>query len=391
MNNQYAIGRGFDWLKTVFRDNINGIGHTVLAYPYGAERRILPVDRIWCVWEMYCSTAPLASAFASSSASVPASVSASVLAAAQPPATAFELCIPSSARKRFEHDLVHSFDRMQDELSKIDLSTATAFKRSDIVAIMEVINSEEGGVDRVTKETVKAIKRWMICAGGAARQRMAAGNERAASALQLNLARLMREVGDLGPADTTVRDGEALAREAVEARAHMHGAGAPETLEAKLLLANLVKDQGGLREAEALMREALAGRRSAFGPGHPLTLTIVGELGRLMQDEERFAEAEPLLREAHERYSEFFAFSLGHRVATGALGLLLSLLNRFAEAEPLLRDALRMSAEAEGSQSYGALLMARNLADLLISRTAATTAAGEAMGAAASPTAAPRQ
>lgn len=361
VNNQYGIDKGFEWLKTVFRSNVQSIGHTVLAYPYGAERRVLPVDRIWCVWEMYCSVVPPASASSPSSPQTRAD---------------FELCIPSGARERFEVDLVHSLDHILDELTKIDLTTATAFKASDKDSILAVIGAEEGGVDRVTREVVKAIKRWMLKAGLAARLRIAAGDSRSASVLQLNLARLMRGFGYLGIADTTVRDGEMLAREATEARARVHGADAPETLEAKLLVALLVKDQGGLRECEKLMREVLEGRSGAFGPNHPETLDAVYHLGRHLQDEESFAEAEKLLREGYERQKEFFAFSHGHRVVVGAYGQLLSLLGRHAEAEPLLRESLKITVDAEGARnyaearSYGAHLMARNLADVLLSRAA---------------------
>ena len=54
VNDQFAApSRPFAWWQTVFRESVERIGHTVVALEWENPR---PLGRIWCLWEMFCST-----------------------------------------------------------------------------------------------------------------------------------------------------------------------------------------------------------------------------------------------------------------------------------------------------------------------------------------------
>jgi len=63
-------------------------------------------------------------------------------------------------------------------------------------------------------------------------------------------------------------------------------------------LARLLQDQGNVTEAEVLLMEALEALRRTLGDTHPKTLTSINNLGLLLLERGKVDEAEPLLREA---------------------------------------------------------------------------------------------
>ena len=109
VNNQHAaVSRSFEWWQTVFLDNVRRIGHTVVVLEWQTP---LPLSRVWCIWEMYCSVSGRADDCVVDSGAAPL----------------FELRFPPSGVASFHALLQRKPEDLWQLLCRVDLKAADAF------------------------------------------------------------------------------------------------------------------------------------------------------------------------------------------------------------------------------------------------------------------------
>jgi tetratricopeptide (TPR) repeat protein len=159
VNNQHkTTNRPFEWWQTVFKDNIKQIGNTALILEWENPR---PLTRVWCVWEMLCS-----------------SLETNIR---------FQVVMPPNSRVAFQRALVGDFDALTTKTCTVDLRNAEAYhggecleKNSDGICcdvtsgkIMECPNDKarifkacetaiEGGIEVVNQRVIQLMIDWMI-------------------------------------------------------------------------------------------------------------------------------------------------------------------------------------------------------------------------------------
>ena len=370
VNDQFAApSRPFAWWQTVFRESVERIGHTVVALEWESPR---PLGRIWCLWEMFCSTTG-----AEEGGGGGGGGSGGAAAAPRPP-TLLELALPPASAASFRRDLLSGVD-LEGKLSRIDLRNADAFHggscRSlpggcpavaadrpcpdDKAQILGAIAAAPGGVDGVTKRVIAGLRGWMVGAAREALAGIADEDERRASTLQFNLAKLLQDCGRLVEA-------EVLMRERLEVERRTIGGEHKNSLASIGQLASILRDQGKLAEAEPLCREDLDSSRRTLGDAHPDTLNSINNLAMLLQAQGKLAEAEPLYREALEgRRRTLGDAHLSTLTSIHNLASLLKAQGKLAEAEPLYREALDGSRRTLGDAHPHTLISINNLAMLL--------------------------
>ena len=370
VNNQFAApSRSFTWWQTVFRENVERIGHTVVALEWQNPR---PLGRIWCLWEIFCSTT------AAEEGGGDGDGGGGAAAAPRPP-TLLELSLPPASAAAFRRDLEYDFGLLAYKLSRIDLRNADAFHGGscrglpggcpaiaagrpcpdDKAQILGAIAAAPGGVDGVTKRVIAGLRGWMVGEAREALAGIADDDERRASELQYNLAFLLEDGGQLGEA-------EALMREIVEVMRRTLGSEHRNTLASIGSLATILRGQGKLAEAEPLCREELESSRRTLGDAHSSTLTSINNLALLLEAQGKLAEAEPLCREALD--SRRRTLGGAHPDTLTSINNLASLLKnqgKLAEAEPLFREALNGNRRTLGNTYPVTLISINNLASLL--------------------------
>jgi tetratricopeptide (TPR) repeat protein len=232
----------------------------------------------------------------------------------------------------FEALLTRRFGEIAGIVAGIDAADAQITMVEDRDYILAEVAQLEGGIGAVTATVCASLREWLAAEGRAALARMPR-EERATSALQNQLGRLLQAQGKLDEAGV-------LLREALEAKRATLGDRHPSTLSSRGNLGGLLADQGKLDEAGVLLREALEASRATLGDRHPSTLVSMNNLGMLLQDQGKLDEAGVLLREA----LEAFRATLGdrHPSTLGSinnLGRLLHDQGRLGEAETLLLEA----------------------------------------------------
>ena len=387
VNDQFrAPSRPFTWWQTVFRESVERIGHTVVALEW---ERPLPLGRVWCLWEMFCSTmgagAGEKGCIGSGDEVGDEGAAAAPHATAQRSPTLLELSLPADSAGSFRNDLEENYDSLATKLGRIDLRNADAFHGGscsrnasgvccDVAAgklnscpndkgkILAAIAAAPGGIDDVTKRVIGGLRAWMISAARGALANIIDESSRKASALQLNLARLLRQSGQLGEA-------EDLARDSADERRRALGGEHVGTLDSIEFLAAILVYQSRLAEAAPLFCEVLHGRRCVLGNEHRDTLISMNNLARLLYEQGKVAEAEPLFREVLDCKRR--TLGDGDRsTLTGVnnLARLLQARGKLAEAEPLFREALVGSQSALGGAHPDTLNSISNLAGLLQDR-----------------------
>ena len=380
VNDQFAApSRPFEWWQTVFRDNVRRIGHTLVVLEW---ERPLPLQRVWCVWEMFCAASAVAEAREAGARDGGAAAGAAPLRRAP----LLELALPPASRAAFERALTSDFESIKAKLCRIDLRDADAFHGGsgpgscgrvpggcpavaagkacpdDKAQILGAIERAPGGVDGVTKIVIGALRDWMV---GGARRTLAAepdADRRAGSSLQFYLARILQDCGRLAEA-------AALLRETAEVRRRTLGFEAENTIAAIGQLASVLLGQGELNEAESLMREALNAFRSALGDAHPSTLTSINNLGSLLKARGDFDGAENLYREVLDALRRTLGGAHPDTLTSmGNLGLLLVERGCRSTAEPLLREVLDARRRTLGDAHPDTLTSMSNLGALLYER-----------------------
>ena len=139
----------FEWWRSVFRSSIQRIGQTLLVLPWDAP---VAISRAWCVFELFCSRAPLhISMPASSTASFSAALVRDVFAAA---ASVADFAAPEAlSRQRVVFDF-------STHLASVNLAECNASNPSDKVNIMRGIRWS-GGIVAVNDSVTEALMCWV--------------------------------------------------------------------------------------------------------------------------------------------------------------------------------------------------------------------------------------
>jgi len=258
----------------------------------------------------------------------------------------------------FEELLTRRFGEIAGIVAGIDAADAQITMVEDRDYILAEVAQLEGGIGAVTATVCASLCEWLAAEGRAALARMPR-EERATSALQDRLGRLLQAQGKLDEAGV-------LLREALEAMRATLGDRHPHTLVSMDNLGELLHDQGQLDEAGVLYREALEASRATLGDRHPDTLESIGNLGSLLHDQGKLDEAGVLLREALEASRA----TLGDRHpdtlrSINNLGSLLQAQGKLDEASVLLREALEASRATLGDRHPDTLRSINNLGSLL--------------------------
>jgi eukaryotic-like serine/threonine-protein kinase len=174
-----------------------------------------------------------------------------------------------------------------------------------------------------------------------------------------NLAEILREQSRFDRA-------EALHREVLAAREASLPADDPKVAETLNNLALVLQERSRLDEAEPLYRRALAIRRAALGDRHPDTAVTMSNLGQTLRRSGRLEEAEALLRETLAvRRAELGA---DHPRTLNSMHVLASLLNQtgdYDEAEALFRETIAQRRRILGADHPFTAISLNNLASLL--------------------------
>ena len=275
MLDQYKDEPSFEWFQREFRDSVQAIGHTVLVLEW---ERPLPLERLWCIWEMFCS-----------------------MQGARPEDLRFEVAMPPSSVAAFQKALEGDFKSLANMLYRIDLRNADAFHGgtgSDSCSrqpkgcpsvlngkecpnererILAAVEAEAGGMDSVNKIVVNALREWMLRAGRDRLNSITNRDIRASGELQAHVAKLLKDLGR--PAEA-----EPLMRETAKVLNRTRGAEDPSTLRADVALGGLLRDLGKLVEAEALLSDALEVQQRTLGVQHADTIDTSNSLGLLLKD-----------------------------------------------------------------------------------------------------------
>ena len=377
VNDQFAASsRPFEWWQTVFRENVERIGHTVVALEW---ERPLPLQRVWCVWEMFCAASAVTEA-------TPAEADGAATAPTRRKPL-LELALPPASRAAFVRALFQDPKMVRARLCWADLRDADAFHGGsgpgscgrvpggcpaaraerpcpdDKAQILGAIERAPGGVDSVTKVVTNALCDWMVASAMRSLAAEPDAGKRARSALHVFLIHFLVERGRLAEA-------EPLAREGAEAIRRLPPGELGEMDRIAMnWFASVLKDQGKLEEAAPVYREVLAEERRALGDGHPAALATMYTLGALLQDRGDLDGAEPLLREALAGQRRALGDEHADTLFSGSrLGALLHARGDLAGAEPLLREVLAATRRTLGNAHRHTLVDIGNLGKLLMDR-----------------------
>eukprot|EP00808_Paulinella_micropora_P019145 g78358.t1 len=314
-----------DFWFEAFRENVRTIGRTVLIL--SPWRNPVPLNRSWCLWEIFCSRLTKAS---------------------------FEIFLSPTEVTDFENALMKDFDSILGSLSRI--------------------NGMEGGAHELNKAVLAEMRAWVVQAGRDALKAREGKTDEATLLLMNQVGGLLLNLGDFKGALEFFRG-------ALEACEKTLGAEHPDTLASVNNLGALLVQQGKLAEAEPLYRRALQGCEKTLGPEHPDTLTSVNNLGGLLYEQGKLAEAEPLYRRAlqgrektlgaeHPRALQGREKTLGAEhpetlTSVYNLAELLEKQSKLAEAEALYRRELQGCEKTLGAEHLSTLAPVMNLVRFL--------------------------
>lgn len=174
-----------------------------------------------------------------------------------------------------------------------------------------------------------------------------------------NLSSILRDRGELGEAET-------LIRQVLEVRRTERGERAPATLSSRHKLALILAARGDHAAAEGEGRAVLAAQREVLGNDHASTLTTMQSLANVLAETGRLDEAEALTRESLTGLERLLGETHAQTLAVmNTLAYLLEGRKRLDEAEALYRRILAIE-ERTASEHSSTLAPRNNLAMLLM-------------------------
>jgi eukaryotic-like serine/threonine-protein kinase len=159
-------------------------------------------------------------------------------------------------------------------------------------------------------------------------------------------------------------EADTVLRATLEGFTKLLGEDHKETLDAKVLLATNVFNEGKYEDAENIALDILERRRRVQGSDHADTLATMSNLGQYMISRGNYAEAEKVLRKVLESQRR-----LGDAPMTGTLnniGIVLTRQLEYVAAEPYLREALERLRQEKGEEHPKTLEVISSLATTLM-------------------------
>lgn len=307
-----------EWWSTRFMQVIGDIGNTILVLD--SWNSPVTLTRAWVMWEVYCTSASGAR---------------------------LHITMRPAAMAEFQLTLVRSFEQVQTGLGNVDVSASGAFHRQDEKLIHQEIQSTIGYI-KLNEVVQTRLQQWLIQETKVVLSKVSHTPGRLM--LQENLARMLRESGNLAEAEvsfeslleelkgifeddtnprvlscmnqlavTLQKKGDEqramdLHRHCLKWRSRLLGDTNADTLQSASNLAVLLSSQKPLtvenfEQARWLFGRALAGREAMLGSKHPRTLYTVSSLGKLLSEApvptaELLEEAEEYHRRAVHALSE---------------------------------------------------------------------------------------
>jgi hypothetical protein len=272
-----------EWWSTRFMQAIGEIGNTILVVDPWQEP--VPLTRAWVIWELYCTTKTGAR---------------------------LHLAMSGASLKSFKAALLESFEQVQTALSRVDVSKSQAFHHHDQVMIHAEIQKSIG----FTKMNEMVQTRMLLWLMGMARQELQVltnklmFNEHTDKTtyfkLKENLARMMRETGNISEAEKLLHE---LSRNLEEHLGHDHAT----TLSALNQLAVTVQKSGRIEEALDLFRDCMRRREHVLGKSHEDTLQSASNLAVLL------GETQPLIPAHFDEARRLYAMAVaGREIGLGA-------------------------------------------------------------------------
>lgn len=328
VNQHTANDLPMEWWSTRFAQAVCDIGSTILiSVPWQDP---LPLKRVWVIWEIFCS---------------------------HQMGARFDIAMPEEAMSDFRKALINSFDTVQTALSKVDVGLSVAYHKSHQDMVHREINRSIG-FTKLNEMVSLRMNRWLIeAASGQLRlmkEKASEENWRERMQLQDNLARMLRESGNvvgaevsftqllaeleakLGKDDVSAlsclnqlavtlqkanRIDEALKhhRSCLERRRQTLGDDHEDTLQSTSNLAVLLSTQRPLtvetfEEARMLYSRAVKGRETSIGADHPRTLYTLSNFAKFLSEA---PEPSTELLEESERSNERAASKLVQELSQG--------------------------------------------------------------------------
>jgi tetratricopeptide (TPR) repeat protein len=254
--------------------------------------------------------------------------------------------------------LTDEFDEIAGIVAGIDAADAQITMVEDRDYILAEVAQLEGGIGAVTATVCASLREWLAAEGRAALARMPR-EERATSALQNKLGRLLQAQGKLDEAGV-------LLREALDAMRATLGDRHPHTLTSINCMGSLLHDQGKLDEAGVLLHEALEARRATLGDRHSDTLASINCMGSLLKNQGKLDEAGGLYREDLEASRATLGdWHPDTLISIHNLGVLLQDQGKLDEAGVLYREALEARRATLGDRHPDTLISIAYLGWLL--------------------------
>eukprot|EP00964_Phaeocystis_antarctica_P052955 scaffold31025_cov61-Phaeocystis_antarctica.AAC.2 len=253
-------------------DCVSAIGHTVLLLePWNDPQ---PLKRAYCIKEVYHT---------------------------QVSGATFDMVMSTAQQQAFERALVDpwgGFDSIEEGLSRVDVRQADCRNAKDKADILDEL--EKGvGFDKCNTLVVGLLREALVAQGRAALGRLSAA-ERTGSALFINLARLLEEMGKLEEAKLLYEEQLQASKETMRVNRETLGDKHPDTLESIHATGWLLQELGELEEARPLLEEALQGQRETLGNRDSDTLFSIFFVANLLREQGKLVEATPLYTEALE-------------------------------------------------------------------------------------------
>ncbi len=332
-NNQHISAYfEFDWWCSTFKKAIHSFGRTVMVLaPWNDP---LPLQRGWCIWELYCT----------------------IEGKKSNGSCTFDVAMSSASIEHFVAD-VNAGPRnvMNKMLAKIDTSKSECFKEQDRETIHDVIRRTIG-FDELDKEISQVMRAWVISKYERRHRTLKENNDPKTLNSMYNLACLYDIQKDYEKA-------RPLYEECLERRKTVLGASHPETLSSMNNLACLYNNQKDYEKARPLYEECLRMSKVVLGEKHSFTFTSMNNLAGCYFYQGEYGKAVPL----YEHCFRLQKIELGEKhpntlMFMNNLACLYKHRRMYGRALPLYKECLRIMKVVLGERHPDTLVAMTDLA-----------------------------
>jgi len=197
---------GPDFWDTTFKASIAAIGHTVMVL--SPWQKPIPLTRSWCLWEIFCTI----------------DVGAR-----------FTVCLPNKEKKAFQEALRDDHEAFLHAVADIDVAEAEAGNPTDKQRILDAVQATAEGTSGVNAMAKGQMREWML--GDVVPEMLAKAREDEDLGGVMSAGLVMQTFGER-------EEARRLYDEVIAGFTESLGASHTDTLNAKMGLANLLKQLG---------------------------------------------------------------------------------------------------------------------------------------------------